>query len=255
MCHTATLPWINQLARYQHMQASWQLAQLWMVIQMSMTRHVATPLRSPVPGGLWIWALKKRLLSCGSQTEEIVVVSDPILDISTLWLIKLCDPAERSQTEPQRGDYLLHSFTIRHAPWVLNLERVVNEPEKGALCWKQTHRKKERKKYRNERCHIRYSAAQCRIPSHIHAGERLRDFYIGVTNDSPVTVTPTTNPTSYPVCFYYTGAFPSGTRDVIVCDDEMTGRYVVIQLTTSESLALCEVEIYRGEYDIYTRGT
>ena len=79
------------------------------------------------------------------------------------------------------------------------------------------------------------------------SGQGLKNFYIGITNDAPSSVVPSTSPVNYPVCAYYNGMFPSA-RQRVPCDTKMNGRHVIVQLTELEALTLCEVEVYGGQY-------
>ena len=87
-------------------------------------------------------------------------------------------------------------------------------------------------------------------------GERLRDFYVGVTDDAPTAVVPRPfpNPT-YQVCYHYTGLqFDVATRDQIICNRVLSGRYVIVQLAFVEYLTLCEVEVYAGKQTLCSKG-
>ena len=76
----------------------------------------------------------------------------------------------------------------------------------------------------------------------ILSGERLHDFFIGVTyGDFP-------KPVSYPLCRQqYTGAATNGEILDIQCDPGVKGQYVWIQIPgTRETLTLCEVQVFEA---------
>ena len=75
-------------------------------------------------------------------------------------------------------------------------------------------------------------------------GERLSNFYIGVTNVSPSTDAPSIRPQNYDVCAYYKGEFPHGGTAMIGCTSTVSGRYLIIQLGDRAELSLCEVQVY-----------
>ena len=80
-------------------------------------------------------------------------------------------------------------------------------------------------------------------------GFRLHDFYIGLTNNPTSEVIPSPSPPTYDICKEYVGQFPSGTRLGVTCDNQQSGRYLIIQLQgNAGTLTLCEVEVYGGEY-------
>ncbi len=74
----------------------------------------------------------------------------------------------------------------------------------------------------------------------------MADFVVGVTDDSPSDVAPDPATPSYQLCSSYNGTFPGRTRARVVCDDTgpVSGRYVIVQLTGTDHLPLCEVEVY-----------
>ncbi len=81
------------------------------------------------------------------------------------------------------------------------------------------------------------------------SGDRLADFYVGVSDDSPTAVTPSPSPRTYAVCHHYIETVLQGARVRIVCGSPLVGRYVIIQLTGTNYLTMCEVEVYSGELE------
>ena len=79
----------------------------------------------------------------------------------------------------------------------------------------------------------------------ILSGDRLHDFFIGVTYDD---FTTTPQPDSYPLCrAQYTGAATDGQILDLECNPGVSGRYVWIQVPgTSEILTLCEVQVFEA---------
>ena len=77
----------------------------------------------------------------------------------------------------------------------------------------------------------------------ILSGNRLHDFFIGVTYDD---FTSAPQPGNYPLCrAQYTGAAPK-ILDV-QCDPGVKGRYVWIQVPgNTQILTLCEVQVFEG---------
>ena len=76
----------------------------------------------------------------------------------------------------------------------------------------------------------------------------MHDFVIYTTDYMPqeddITAPSADAPTST-ICTRYNGVAPPRLLPSIQCDTRMTGRYVVIQIPgPSETLTLCEVEIY-----------
>ena len=68
-----------------------------------------------------------------------------------------------------------------------------------------------------------------------------------MTDDAPSNVAPSPPGPygrNYTVCKYYEGAFPQGVTEDVVCDSPVSGRYLIIQLTETNPLTLCEVEVY-----------
>ena len=79
-------------------------------------------------------------------------------------------------------------------------------------------------------------------------GDRLSDFYVGVTDISPHDVPPHPHPPSYKLCQYHRGPVNQRETETIACAFPVSGRYVVIQLlTVGTPLSLCEVEVYTGK--------
>ena len=79
-------------------------------------------------------------------------------------------------------------------------------------------------------------------------GDRLSDFYVGVTDFSPHDVPPHPHPPSYKVCLHYRVAFNQRATETIECSFPVSGRYIIIQLLTAGTpLSLCEVEVYTGK--------
>ena len=85
--------------------------------------------------------------------------------------------------------------------------------------------------------------------SYMFSVNELQNFCIGVSDISPADVTPISgNQPNYPICTFHEGVFVDSTRDVFPCDEEIKGRYVVVQMKTStKKLVLCEVEVYKRE--------
>ena len=79
------------------------------------------------------------------------------------------------------------------------------------------------------------------------SGDRLKDFYVGVTDNLPTTVAPTPSPINYELCHHYAGQVPQGARERILCDGPVTGRYLIVQLTGTNYLTLCAVEAYASK--------
>jgi len=76
-------------------------------------------------------------------------------------------------------------------------------------------------------------------------GERLKNFYIGVTEMSPWTTKPPVLSNGQ-ICSHYTGSPPTGVLLDIHCDAVVQGRYLYIMLSQPDYLSLCEVEVYAG---------
>jgi len=76
--------------------------------------------------------------------------------------------------------------------------------------------------------------------------ERLQQFFIGLTNVSPWTVTaPSVTANTSSICKYYYGFPPPGIPLDITCEPiTKSGRYLFIYMLRAEYLTLCEVEAY-----------
>ena len=77
----------------------------------------------------------------------------------------------------------------------------------------------------------------------LNSGDRLHDFFVGVT----VLDMTDPQPGQYPLCqSQYIGAATNGQILDLVCNPGVQGRYVWIQIPTGtfEILTLCEVEVY-----------
>ena len=72
-------------------------------------------------------------------------------------------------------------------------------------------------------------------------------MYIGVSDTSPVDVTPALN--NYKQCVYYEGTVGEGETKTFQCTGHggVMGRYLIVQVATNEPLTLCEVEVEEGE--------
>jgi len=90
------------------------------------------------------------------------------------------------------------------------------------------------------------SIARVRITNRNAEPERLRNFIIGLTNDSPRTAPLNVGQGS--ICKFYNGYVPAGaTVDIVCCPSPASGRYLYIKQTETDSntvLTLCEVEAY-----------
>jgi len=73
------------------------------------------------------------------------------------------------------------------------------------------------------------------------AGERLTDFYVGLTSVPPWTSPPQLNQSS--ICKLYTGYPPAGSTTDIYCEDAY-GLYLFVMLTKPGYLTICELEVY-----------
>ena len=72
-------------------------------------------------------------------------------------------------------------------------------------------------------------------------GERLHDFQVGVSQNSPNDITPAV--TNYPLCATYDGRVAAVTD--LICTTAIVGQYVIVQIPgSSERLTLCEVEVF-----------
>ena len=83
---------------------------------------------------------------------------------------------------------------------------------------------------------------------YVISGERLHDFDIKIGNDN---FNPEDVSTLKP-CTHYDGTAGSSEVLRLACDaGNMIGRYVFIQIPgEKETLTLCEVEVYGGQYNI-----
>ena len=76
---------------------------------------------------------------------------------------------------------------------------------------------------------------------------RLSNFIVGVSNFFNRTITLN----SYPICGQYPGTTPTG-RLIVNCNaGPLLGRYVIIQLSSSYPLAICELEVYTPSENYY----
>ena len=76
------------------------------------------------------------------------------------------------------------------------------------------------------------------------ASSFLQFFKIFVTNTDPMTSAPVYGTASV-LCSYVDYRQPSGGGPVLIaCDSPVTGRYVVIQARDSQTITLCEVDVY-----------
>ena len=73
-----------------------------------------------------------------------------------------------------------------------------------------------------------------------YLGERLHDFQVGVSENSPNDITPAV--TNYPICATYSGTAEAVTD--ISCTAAVVGRYVIVQiLDSAEVLTMCELQV------------
>ena len=84
----------------------------------------------------------------------------------------------------------------------------------------------------------------CVLPFSFSA-QRLSNFSIGVTNNSPVEVTPAF--TNYLLCEHYLGTVPSAGNHTATCPPNLVGRYVIVQLNYYEALHFCEAQVFAGQ--------
>ena len=82
------------------------------------------------------------------------------------------------------------------------------------------------------------------------SGERLHDFYIGLTNTSVTSVAPTPSLMRTPpqhICAAYTGPVPDDQFVHLQCAPHSVGRYLVVQIEsgTGNYLTMCEVDVYQ----------
>jgi len=77
--------------------------------------------------------------------------------------------------------------------------------------------------------------------------ERLKNFYIGMTNVSPWT-------TKRPVleqgktCYYYPGSPRGGIPTDIYCDIIVQGQYLFVMLSKPDALTICELEVFEYSF-------
>ena len=80
------------------------------------------------------------------------------------------------------------------------------------------------------------------------SGNTPRDLYVGVTDVSPADVPPFPRPPNYKVCSHFSGDVEGGSTETIPCSFPVSGRYVIVQLTSHWTvLSLCEVEVFAGK--------
>ena len=77
------------------------------------------------------------------------------------------------------------------------------------------------------------------------SAQRLSNFNIGVTNNSPVEVTPAF--TNYLLCEHYLDTVLSARNHTATCPPYLKGRYVIVQLNYNGILQFCEVQVFAGE--------
>ena len=75
------------------------------------------------------------------------------------------------------------------------------------------------------------------------SGGHLEFLKIFVTNTDPMTSAPE-YATASVLCSAVTRRQPAGGPVLIMCDPQVSGRYVGIQLRDTQQLTLCEVDIY-----------
>ena len=74
------------------------------------------------------------------------------------------------------------------------------------------------------------------------AGNRLRNFRVGVTNRHPRRVRP--NHSNYHLCRHHGGAVGRGQLLNLNCRRGLYGRYVIVQIHGRQYLTLCEVDVF-----------
>lgn len=75
-------------------------------------------------------------------------------------------------------------------------------------------------------------------------GDRLTNFHIGTTNDSPQTIIP--EPENYDICHTQDTALGNGETKSFDCKTK--GRYLIIQFNDkAEHLNLCDVKVFGGK--------
>ena len=77
------------------------------------------------------------------------------------------------------------------------------------------------------------------------AANRLRRIFIGMINYVPASQQQVPL-SSYPLCAYREEPIGSGETFNFVCNQVLSGRYLIIQLNHSDPLTLCEVEVNEG---------
>ena len=75
--------------------------------------------------------------------------------------------------------------------------------------------------------------------------QRLKNVYIGALDFLPQSDTQIKLLT-YPICKYIEGPIGPGVTEIFTCDQMLSGRYLIVQLNSSEILTLCEVEVFGG---------
>ena len=82
---------------------------------------------------------------------------------------------------------------------------------------------------------------------------RLRSVHIGLTDVSPLTVTPAF--TNFAECFYFDGPVGNGGTESFNCHDGgIMGRFLIVQVEHNEPLTICETQVYESEYVLYNTG-
>jgi len=83
-----------------------------------------------------------------------------------------------------------------------------------------------------------------------YKAERLSSVYVRLTNTDPVSVTPA--PGSGNNCAYHSGTLSQTT--LLTCRNEQAcGRFLVVQLSGSNFLTLCEVQVFAKCSGIYCK--
>ena len=89
-----------------------------------------------------------------------------------------------------------------------------------------------------------YSIGYIVIFNRLGSFQKLNNFNVSVGNSSDIT--------QHSICHFYNGTVASSENVTIECDRSMTGRYVSIQRTNSDSggyLHLCEVQVFAEKVD------
>ena len=77
----------------------------------------------------------------------------------------------------------------------------------------------------------------------LHSGYRENYFIVGLTNNTPATMSPRTY--GYSLCGQWPGVAPDGATMFVGCARNVTAaRYVIILKYTSGNLNIAEVEVY-----------